>query len=59
MNGIHVTPEILDRIKRIDIKQYLRDTRRTVFFGSNSMCPHPDHEDHNPSFSVWEKDGYY
>ena len=59
MNGIHVTPEILDRIKRIDIKQYLRDTRRTVFFGSNSVCPNPNHEDHNPSFSVWEKDGYY
>lgn len=59
MSGIYVTPEILDRIKRIDIKQYLRDTRRTVFFGTNSICPHPDHYDHNPSFSVWEKDGYY
>ena len=59
MSGIYVTPEILDRIKRIDIKQYLRDTRRAVFFGTNSMCPHPDHYDHNPSFSVWKKDGYY
>ena len=59
MSGIYVTPEILDRIKRIDIKQYLRDTRKAVFFGTNSMCPHPDHYDHNPSFSVWEKDGYY
>ena len=52
MSGIYVTPEILDRIKRIDIKQYLRDTRKAVFFGTNSMCPHPDHYDHNPSFSV-------
>lgn len=59
--SISLTPEIREQIKRIDIRGYLAVTRGAVFNGStNCRCPHPDHDDDNPSFSVWtDKSGYY
>ena len=55
-----LTPEIKDQIKRIDIKIYLTETTGAVFSGTNCLCPHPDHNDKNPSFSVWtDRSGNY
>lgn len=59
MTGIRITSEILDEIKHIDIRDYLKDKHDVHFVGTNCLCPHPDHEDHHPSFSVWERNGYY
>ena len=60
MANFNVTPEIAREIRKIDIRQYLRDKYNVSFIGTNCCCPHPDHDDRNPSFSVWTKgDEFY
>ena len=60
MANFNVTPEIAREIRRIDIRQYLRDKYDVSFIGTNCCCPHPDHDDRHPSFSVWTKgDEFY
>lgn len=59
MENFNVTPDILDKIKRFDLRIYLKEFYDVKFEGTNCCCPHPDHDDHHPSFSVWTKNGYY
>ena len=59
MANFNVTPEIKKILRQVDIKQYLIDYYDVHFVGNSCRCPHPDHDDHNPSFAVWTDDGDY
>ena len=59
MENFNVTQDILDTIKRFDFRKYLIELYNVKFEGPNCCCPHPDHDDHNPSFSVWKTGDYY
>ena len=63
---MNVTRELLTKLKKIDLRQFLFDKYDTRFVTinettSNARCPHPDHDDRNPSFSVWhdKEDNWY
>lgn len=63
---MNITREILDKLKKVSLKEFLEDRygvkfRRVSGSTFNAHCPHPDHEDINPSFSVWtdNKNNWY
>ena len=58
-NGNSNFQEVLGKLKTIDLKMFLEERYGAKFQGTNCRCPHPDHEDRNPSFSVWEENGSY
>lgn len=49
----------LQKLKSVDLKRFLEERYGARFQGANCRCPHPDHEDRNPSFSVWEENGMF
>ena len=49
--------ELLVKLKSVDLKKFLEEKYGAKFTGTNCRCPHPDHEDRNPSFSVWRENG--
>ena len=51
--------ELLVKLKTVDLKKFLEEKYGAKFQGTNCRCPHPDHEDRNPSFSVWQENGSY
>jgi len=56
---MQVTKEILDKLHKIDLKEFLISRYNIVFTSSSNSsgschCPHPDHDDKHPSFSVWK-----
>ena len=51
--------ELLVKLKSVDLKKFLEERYGAKFTGTNCRCPHPDHEDRNPSFSVWQENGSY
>lgn len=58
--NINITEETKRLIKQVNIRKYLEDMYDCVFNGTNCKCPHPDHEDTTPSFSVWQNsEGFY
>lgn len=51
--------EILDKLSRINLIKYLKEKYNVKFtsetaISAQACCPHPDHDDRNPSFSVWK-----
>lgn len=58
---MHVSKDELKRLKRINLKEFIinnygiRGQIRASENTYNFICPHPDHNDNRPSFSVWMK----
>lgn len=58
---MHVSNDVLKRLKKINLKEFIADRYgikgqiRASEFTYNFICPHPDHNDIRPSFSVWLK----
>ncbi len=60
---MYVSKDVLNRLKRINLKEFIinnygvRGLIRASENTYNFVCPHPDHNDNRPSFSVWTKNG--
>lgn len=55
---VTLSKEFLDKLKTVDIRKFLTSKYNVVFNNINAFdcschCPHPDHDDKKPSFSVW------
>ena len=58
--------ELLNKLSRLDLRifmineYHIEEAKRYVNKENFTMrCPHPDHEDKKPSFSVWRKNGQW
>lgn len=58
-----VGKEIFDKLKKLDLIKFIQEKYSVKFTFSNNVatacCPHPDHNDHHPSFAVWNNNGKY
>lgn len=58
---MYVSKDVLNRLKRINLKEFIinnygvKGLIRASESTYNFVCPHPDHNDNRPSFSVWVK----
>ena len=56
---MNITKEMLSKIHQLDLKKFLKEKYNIVFSTENARqatarCPHPDHDDRNPSFCIWK-----
>lgn len=56
---MYVNKELIDKIEHIDIIKYAKEVLHIEFtsetlVSAQACCPHPDHDDHKPSFSIWK-----